>query len=116
MKLSDISPIFLTNLQHKIFCYSGHDKLQIVKLQCINDKGLKMNFNLEEPRKTLVKGEIYWAYEDTSSNYWYYDNHNGYPIYKIFLPILGCRKYDPKRFKVLDKLIIYKADFLLKKK
>lgn len=99
IKLQDVSPIFLYNLKYKVFCYSGHDTVQVVKLECI------------KPTKQLIHGEIYWAYEDTSSNYWYYEYNNGYPVYKIFLEILGCRKYNPNRFKVLDKITVYKKDF-----
>ena len=98
MKITDVSPIFLYNLKYKVFCYSGHDRLEIVKLECI------------KPTKQLIENETYFAYKDFSSNYWYSTTH-GYPVYKIFLPILGARKYDPKRFRVLDKLTIYKKDF-----
>jgi hypothetical protein len=95
---TDISPLFLTNVKYKVFCYSGHDVLEVVKLECIN------------PTPQLVRGETYWGYKDTSSNYWYY-NTDGYDCYRIFLPILGCRKYDPKRFKVISECKLYKKDF-----
>jgi hypothetical protein len=97
MTINDISPIFLAHIQHNVF-NDYCKKLVVAKLQCIN------------PTKKLVKDKIYWAHEDQGmKSTW---NGSGmYDVYKILLPELGPRKYDPKRFKVLDKLTVYKTDF-----
>jgi hypothetical protein len=100
MKINEISPIFLANLQHKVFCYPDNTKVEVVKLKCIN------------PTKQLIKGDTYWGYkkEGHATSSWTWDQLY-FDVYKIFLPILGCRQYDPKRFIVLDKLTVYKKDF-----
>ena len=101
MKITDLSPIFLYNMQHKVFAWAIHmnieERKKVVKIECIN------------PTSQLKKGEIYYAYVDTAnaSRYYYPD----YPVYKIFLPILGARKYSMDRFKVLGCCTISSKDF-----
>ena len=101
MKITDLSPIFLYNMQHKVLMWAIkkniEEKKKVVRLECIN------------PTSHLKKGEIYYAYVDTAnaSRYYYPD----YPVYKIFLPILGARKYSMDRFKVLGCCTISSKDF-----
>jgi hypothetical protein len=97
MTVSDISPLFLSHIKYKVFS-NYCTKVVVAKLQCI------------KPTKKLIKGEIYWAHEDCGQK----SSWNGselYDVYKILLPELGPRKYDPKRFKVLGELTLYKKDF-----
>lgn len=101
MKIEDISPIFLANTQHKVFAYALYHnvekKIKVVKLKCI------------DPTPQLNKGDIYWGYKDTANASRYY--YEEYPIYKIFLPILGARKYSTDRFIVLDCMELSSKDF-----
>jgi hypothetical protein len=104
MTINDISPIFLANLQHYVFSDPNRKKVDVFKLKCL------------KPTNTLANtifgnvDNIFWGYEDTSCSD-RFRIKDDYLCYRIFLPILGRRKYDPKRFKVLDKLTIYKTDF-----
>jgi hypothetical protein len=92
-KLSKICPIFADNLlKNKFNRYINVKPITVVELICIT------------PTNQLKLNELYWGYKSTSSTNWYYNNE--YPVYKIFLPILGARKYDPKRFKVINEFII----------
>jgi hypothetical protein len=104
MKIHDLPPIFLANMQHRFhWSYLTDYKVKIVKLLYLP---IEENFL----STILCTGEIYYGYEDTaSSNRFTFQNE--YKVYKIFHPILGARKYKPSRFKVLDTLILKKSDF-----
>jgi len=112
MKIHDLPPIFLANMQHKYFRYPGRDEAKVVKLLCIDHYGLNITFDKIPPERTLKTGEIYYGYKDTScADGFHCYQVIDYPVYRIFLPIFGCRKYKPSRFKILDTLILKKSDF-----
>jgi hypothetical protein len=93
----DISPIFLYNIQYKVFS-KWCIEVEVVRLKCI------------KPTKQLIEREEYWGFKDITGGGWRH-NYKTFNIYKIFLPVLGCRIYDPKRFEVISKYTLYKKDF-----
>lgn len=66
--------------------------LVIVKLVCLNDKGSKL----------LKKGTFCYGWADSGNTGWV-AGYKDFPVYKIIHPVLGPRKYDPKRFAIIDK-------------
>jgi len=65
--------------------------LTVVKLSCINSKGCKH----------LKYGSTYYGWVDSGNTGWV-AGYKDFPVYKIIHPVLGTRKYDPKRFNLID--------------
>jgi hypothetical protein len=100
MKKNDLPPIFIANMEHKYFSSKWRNEVKVVRLQCNNPNDTNLDF-----------WETYYGYEDSFYLNGFINPYETFPCYKIFLPILGCRKYKPSRFKVLDTLILKRSDF-----